>query len=396
MLRHLIRLAWNRKRSNMLLMLEILLAFLVVFSVTTTSLYLYAQYSEPLGFNHKDVWAVSVSRSDQSDDDSWRDNGAENFDRLLDEIRSMPQALLADASNNRPYSGSTNTSSWKFRGRTVRSQMGRAGLQVNEISELELIAGRWFEEGDEAHSWSPAVITQLLAEDMFGDEDPIDQILNDESENPMRVVGVIRAYRHHGDFTRPIHYTYQYNPISPDALPVSQVLVKVAPGTTAQFEEALTERLHTVTPDWAFSVHSMELARSDYFRRTMIPLGLMGVIAGFLLLMVVLGLTGVLWQNVTRRTRELGLRRAVGATRQGIHRQIVGEVMTTGTLGLLLGIVAVVQLPALKTFAFLPFPLVLGAALISAVVMISLAGACGLYPGWTATRVQPAEALHYE
>ena len=37
-----------------------------------------------------------------------------------------------------------------------------------------------------------------------------------------------------------------------------------------------------------------------------------------------------------------------------------------------------------------------GAALVSAFVMISLAGACGLYPGWTATRVQPAEALHYE
>jgi putative ABC transport system permease protein len=396
MLRHLIRLAWNRKRSNMLLMLEILLAFIVVFSVTTTGLYLYAQYSEPLGFNHENVWTITVSRSDQSDDDSWKENGAGNFNRLLDEIRSMPQVLLADGSNNRPYSGSTNTSHWKFRGRDVRSQMGRAGLHVEEISELELIAGRWFEEGDELHSWSPAVITQLLAEDMFGDEDPIDQILNDESENPMRVVGVIRAYRHHGDFTRPIHYTYQYNPISPEGLPAYQILVKVAPGTTAQFEEDLTERLHGVAPDWGFTVLPLELARSDYFRRTMLPLGLMAIIAGFLLMMVVLGLTGVLWQNVTRRTRELGLRRAVGATRQSIHRQIVGEVMTTGTLGLLLGIVAVVQLPALKTFAFLSFPLVLLAALLSAIAMISLAGACGLYPGWTATRIQPAEALHYE
>ena len=50
MFRHLVRLAWNRKRSNLLLMLEILLAFFVVFSVTTTGLWLYAQYTEPLGF----------------------------------------------------------------------------------------------------------------------------------------------------------------------------------------------------------------------------------------------------------------------------------------------------------------------------------------------------------
>jgi len=399
MLRHLMRLAWNRKRANLLLMVEILLAFFVVFAVAMSGLYLYVQYSRPLGFDTDNLWSVSVTRSDDMDESSWEDNGAATFSMLLDEVSRLPQVELADASNNRPYSNSVTISSWTFEGRDVRSQIGRAGNEFKDVVGLELLAGRWFGPEDEHIDWEPVVINDFLAADLFGTDDPIDRVIRDDDEPDrpgQRVVGVIRAYRHRGDFSPQIPYLFEYNPIDPAGIPVNRLLLKVTPGTTAEFEELLSERLHAVAPDWGFSIQSLELAREDYFRTTLIPLSLLSVLAGFLLLMVVLGLTGVLWQNVTRRTRETGLRRAVGATRRLIHQQIVGEVMVTAALGLTLGIAVVLQLPAFENFSFLPFPLVVGAAILSALFMISLAGGCGLYPGWTATRIQPAEALHYE
>ena len=67
--------------------------------------------------------------------------------------------------------------------------------------------------------------------------------------------------------------------------------------------------------------------RTEYLRNNYLtPLAIMGMVAGFLLLMVALGLSGVLWQNVTQRIRELGLRRAKGADRARIKRQIFMEI----------------------------------------------------------------------
>jgi putative ABC transport system permease protein len=103
-----------------------------------------------------------------------------------------------------------------------------------------------------------------------------------------------------------------------------------------------------------------------------------------------------MWQNVIRRTREIGLRRAAGAQRTSIHRQIVLEVMITASFGVLLGIALGAQVPVIGPFTFVPLVVIVQGLVISAVFMLSLAALCGLYPGWSATRIQPAEALHYE
>ena len=76
-----------------------------------------------------------------------------------------------------------------------------------------------------------------------------------------------------------------------------------------------------------------------------------GVVAGFLMLMVALGLTGVLWQNVTQRTREIGLRRAKGATARRIHRQILGELLVMTTLALAAGAGRGGAVPAARTWS---------------------------------------------
>ena len=158
----------------------------------------------------------------------------------------------------------------------------------------------------------------------------------------------------------------------------------------------MLETLQSVARGWTFSVSNLEVAREWNLRTTLTPIAGIGLVAGFLLVMVVLGLTGIMWQNVTRRTREIGLRRAAGAHRGRIHRQIVGEVMLTASLSLIAGTLLAIQVPILGPFTFVPYRVVIPALAISAALILLLAGACGLYPGWSATRIQPAEALHYE
>ena len=153
--------------------------------------------------------------------------------------------------------------------------------------------------------------------------------------------------------------------------------------------------LRGVAPAWSFDLQSVEARRESYLREHLAPVFAVSLVAVFLMVMVALGLMGVLWQNVTQRTRELGLRRAKGATQQNIYRQILSELLVVSGLGILLGTAVVAQVPILD---FVPldgdvFATALG---LSAFLLLTLTAVCGLYPSWLATRIQPAEALHYE
>ena len=92
--------------------------------------------------------------------------------------------------------------------------------------------------------------------------------------------------------------------------------------------------------------------RDDWMQETLAPLLAAGVIAGFLILMVGMGLTGVLWQTVTQRTREVGLRRAKGATIGDIRAQILGELVVMTSIAVLAGDGACGAVPAAQARRF--------------------------------------------
>src|SRR6185436_14479642 len=133
----------------------------------------------------------------------------------------------------------------------------------------------------------------------------------------------------------------------PKHRPPRALLVRVRPGTPAAFEEELTRRMQAVARDWSFEITPLEQMRTSAIHRTLTPLIVGGIVAFFLLLMVTLGLLGVLWQNLLQRTREIGLRRATGASRAEVHRQVLMEQILLTTLGVFLGTVLVAQIPIL-------------------------------------------------
>ncbi len=103
-----------------------------------------------------------------------------------------------------------------------------------------------------------------------------------------------------------------------------------------------------MAPDWSFGMKPTADVRGEYLRNNYLtPLAIMGMVAGFLLLMVTLGLSGVMWQNVTQRIRELGLRRAKGADRARIKRQIFLEIALMTGIAMALGALLLAQVPML-------------------------------------------------
>ena len=216
----------------------------------------------------------------------------------------------------------------------------------------------------------------------------------------MRVVGVIQDFRQHGEYASPENYVIRrVDMSSPDASPERMMIIKLRAGTPPSFEETLAERLQSVAKDWSFGITTLDTQREDKLLQYTGPLSLLAIVAGFLLLMVALGLTGVLWQNVTQRIREIGLRRAKGARIENIHRQILGELIVMTSLALLIGVVLLAQIPLLPLpadFSFIPVSVFILSIVMSVLSIYLITLLCGWYPARLATKIQPAEALHYE
>jgi putative ABC transport system permease protein len=395
-IKHLLKLVWNRKRANALIVGEIFVSFLVIFAVITGAVTLIGGWRRPIGFDYRNVWDV---RSDFDIDASEKASPEilASMMRMLDEARAMPEVEFAAVSNTPPYSFSTSEGTREHNGRRVSILFDDVTDEYAQAMKLQLVRGRWFNATDDAAQHQPLVLDTNAAKALFGDEDPVGQKWEIDDDHFGQVVGVVASYRKDGEVQmqsnmmfRRIHPMGKYGRLG------NHVIVRLRPGTPAAFEEQLAERLQSVAPNVSFRVRHMELMRTNMLRTRLAPIVAGAIVGTFLIAMVALGLTGVLWQNVTTRTRELGLRRAMGASGNAVHRQILGEVALLATVALIVGVIVVAQLPILGAFAIVT-PSSYTVGILGALATIyALTILCGLYPSWLASRLQPADALRYE
>lgn len=401
MTRHLFKLVWNRKRTNVLILLEIFFSFLVVFLVSTLGIYFWDNYRQPLGFSYQNVWRITIDTGggEGDDDEATLATKAKTFTRLVEEVERLDPVEAAAQALVSPYDQGGMTGNWTIDGKQTEMEMDVVDERFAEVLGLQLVAGRWFQKADETLAWDAIVIDQDLARSVYGEQNPIGRQFGkpEPHENPKRVVGVVREFRKSGELSARSNFLFYFLDLDPPSRMLPRyLLVRVRPGTPAAFEEELARRLQGVAPQWSFGIKPLTQVRSATFRFLLAPLAAGGVVAFFLLLMVGLGLIGVLWQNLLQRTRELGLRRATGASRTAVHRQVFFEQIILTSLGVLLGAVLVVQLPILELIAFIRPAVYLGGFLVSMAAMYLLATVCALYPSALASRLQPAEALRYE
>ena len=396
MIKHLLKLVWNRKRANALIVAEIFVSFLVIFAVLTAAITLLTNWNRPLGFEWENVWDVRM----EFDVDAGQKADPElhaTVMRMLDETRTFPQVAAAALSNTPPYAFSTSNGVRDWKGRRVNLIFDDVSDDFAEVMRMKVVRGRWFNASDDATPHQPVVLDTNAAAELFGTADPIGQKMEGMEGQLEQVVGVVEGYRKDGEPSTPVNMVFHRTaPNGKQARLGSHLMVRVHPGTPAQFEEQLANRLQQVAPQITFRVRHMDQMRTNLLRTRLAPMVIGGIVGLFLILMVALGLTGVLWQNVTRRTREIGLRRAMGASGPAVNRQILLEVVLLATIAMLIGTVIILQLPVLGAFSLVSKPaFTLGFAGALATIY-ALTVLCGLYPSWLASRLTPAEALRYE
>jgi putative ABC transport system permease protein len=397
----MLKLCWNRKRAHGLVVSEVFFSFLVVFAVMTMAVYNVSNYRRPLGFDIRGVLHVTlIPISSMLQETLSQEQLAQETRRLLEEVLRLEDVEAAAGLSNPLYYLSAAGGDVEYRGRRVEAYYSDVTDDLANTLRLKLTAGRWFEPADEALAYDPIVINERLRRDLFHSDDPLGQRItppDSQAAREARVVGVVEEFREDGELSGSEDYFFKrQRSTGPDASPIFNLVVRVRPGTPAAFEERLLNRLRAVSPGRTFQVEPVAQMRRSFLRLRLVPMAALGLIAAFMLLMVSLGMVGVLWQSVSRRRREIGLRRALGATARGVSTQILGELLVVTTAGLLLGVALAAQFPLLGLIGFVSGAVYAAAIALSAALIYALTIAAAFYPSRLAATVQPAEALHEE
>ena len=424
MILHLCRLAWNRRRTNLLLVGELTLVFVIVAFMGVGWVLFAVENREPLGFEYEDVWSVNLGKHD------WmRDPGGEpssDFGRTVTMVWQEMEALGAVESvalaEQSPLEG---IGAWNG---IAAVNISKEGL---ETLGLRLDSGRWFELEDEALSdnRSPVVMDRRLSGALFGDQDPVGKIIDADQmreksgldgyvstnmtmHSPVAsliVVGVVEDCLYYGKYGSsrsrvPGTLFFLLPDTRVDTLESHggvHLLLRTPSRRGADFGEELRTRVRAVVPaDQAmrFNVRSLAEIHDRKQAQQLEDLKSTALLSGLVMLMVALGLTGIMWQSVRRRTQEIGVRRAVGAAGPNVYALFLGELAVLATTAVALGCVPIVQFDLLSLVlgSWIPIHIAMGGLAAGAVVLYLLVLLCGLYPSWLAVRVRPAEALHHD
>ena len=245
MARHLLKLTWNRKGANALVMLEIFVSFLVVFAVVAVTVKLGSLYFLPLGFEAENLWNVGI-RTGVPMFDGAPEGMGERVDHLARELEGFDAVDGVAVSTFEPYLSGQSVMTWGPEdGRLVDTEILRVSTNYHAVMGLELVAGRFFEPGDEALHWKPVVVSTELARDIFGEEDPVGRVVisrGEDEEIEQRVVGVVSTFRRSGEFQPPRNVLFEPTwPTGVIHFPRRHLQLRMAPGTPADFEETVIE-----------------------------------------------------------------------------------------------------------------------------------------------------------
>ncbi|MGD9161029.1 MAG: ABC transporter permease [Desulfobacteraceae bacterium] len=402
MIKHMLKIIWNRKQSNLFIFLEILFSFLVLVLISIVSLYFYHNYTQPLGFSIENVWNIQASEHLAGLGEVGSEKSAETLKQYMNRLKGMDEVTGVGLISHEYTSLNFPMFPFEYKGRTV-PEVKTFFLSDGclDVLNIEIIHGRWLDKSDDGAGIAPAIINKRLGDELFSGEDPIGKIIEfkrGDTNIQSRVVGVVSDFRHHGPLdlylTPVVLLRQQVN----DKLPSSykQLVIKTRPDVKAEFKVKLLNALQPIDRSWSIDISGYEEAQERHVRSRMRVVYSLAVIAIAMVAMAVLGLIAVLWQNVRKRIQEIGLRRAKGATVMNIFQQVTGEFLIVSTFAIALGLFLVAQFQYFDVISFIPDKVYFLGMAISAGVVYILTILITLYPSMSAARIQPAEALHYE
>jgi len=348
-----------------------------------------------LGFNPR---GLVLFRLDPSLNAYPRERTVRIFEQVLERLERIPGVSSATLLENALVSGwISNTMITVDGGERKEIHMNRVGPRFFETMGMTLVAGRDLGPQDGPNAPLVAVINETAAREHFGQPTPVGRHFQrpfSGTEAPVEVVGIVRDSKY--DDLRDDVPPTMFLPWRQSAISRLYVAVRAAmtPGMTDQIRAAVADVDATVpVTDLKTQVEQIDasIARERVFSTLLASFGV------FALLLAAIGLHGVTSYAVARRTSEIGVRLALGATRGAVLWMVLRQVLLLAAAGLVIGVpLAIGATRVVRSMLFgvgTADPLSLAAA---AVALLTVAAVSGLLPARRAARLDPIAALRHE
>ena len=281
---------------------------------------------------------LDASRASLNDDGS----GVRDFwARAMSELQTVPGIAAVTLTELAPFSGETRTAITREEpGRVVRFNRTRA--EFFETLGLRILTGRTYTRDEIAARAPVALVSQSLARAYWPDQSPLGQMLPPKIPIPEVpasgarpvIIGVVADA-----ITAQLHERSAfavYEPLDPAGERSARLLIRVAPGTTGVMDQA-SQRLRAIDPQADVTITSVAaLLRQEAGRPRMLAT-LTGIVGMIAIVLCVIGLYGLTASVIGQRTREMGVRVALGADRRDLLRLLMWDSLKPVVLGLAVG-----------------------------------------------------------
>jgi predicted permease len=389
---------------------QVAIAFILLIGAGLMFASLRAALNVDPGFKPNSVLTgyLSLPGADYPDEENRR----QFLDEMLRETRALPGVTAASVTSMVPFGGGGSSSVIlpegyiPQEGESLLSPFNTtAGPGYFEAMDIPLIAGRFFDESDNADGQRVIIIDEWLANRYYPAESPLGKrmlwgtipgVEENEEDFLYTIVGVVGSIKQN-DLTQREYvgaYYFKYRQRTPGFF----ILVARTAVEPLMLTPAIRQVVHRIDPDLPFySPETLQhrVSESLVARRT--PVVLLAGFAGVALLLAGVGIYGILAYSVTQRTRELGIRMALGSSPREVSRLVAVQGIRVLGVGLVIGLggsMLLVRLIQSLLYGVQPAdPTVLLS--VAAILTTVGVGACVL-PARRATRIDPVVALNTE
>ncbi|MGH9936819.1 MAG: ABC transporter permease [Blastocatellia bacterium] len=322
---------------------------------------------------------------------------------LQEHVGSIPGVVSVSAVSHLPIGGGNASRGFVIEGKPDPGSENQPGAGYSVICPnyfrtmgIRLIGGREFTERDSQNAPGVIVINEAMAKRYWPNEDPLGKrikIGGFNSSNPwMTIVGIAQDVKQ-GGLDRQSRREF-FRPYSQAAWPVMTVVVRTASNPGA-FLNPIKQALARIEPDRAASgIRTMDEVIYNSLGSRRFPMMLLVAFSLVALTLAAVGISGVVGFSVSQRTREIGIRIALGARSGSVIRLVLNRSMAAALIGVVVGLAASFGLTRFLTgllFEVKPMdPIVLGSA---ALILAGVAFVACYLPARRATKVDPMIAL---
>jgi putative ABC transport system permease protein len=268
------------------------------------------------------------------------------YDQALQRLRTLPGVQSVSVTNELPLAGGVRLQRFNIEGREESGLGGSAncrGISPDYFKTLRmgLLRGRGIEERDGAAAPGVVVINEAMARAFWPNEDPVGKRMRIAASGEpewREVVGVVGDIRHRGLSVPP--EPEMYVPYAQQPWQSFRLAIRTT-GDPIQLSSALRQAVWSVDREQpVMRVQTLEKIVATSYSETTFYATLLASFAGLALALASVGIYGALSYSVERRTREIGVRIALGAQRKDVLSLVVGQGLKLALLGLSLGLVA--------------------------------------------------------